>query len=102
MSETLTLSSQSDTKPSQEGLAYAASLAIREDKPLMFDYWTLSTEGKIIVGVRSENSEKLLIKNEEEYTSPIKQIYRAGSELVVITENSIYLIADKVQTRTIN
>ena len=84
------------SRKSAIGIAYAASLAIREDKPLMFDYWTLSTEGKIIVGVRSENSEKLLIKNEEEYTSPIKQIYRAGSELVVITENSIYLIVNPI------
>ena len=99
-SSSLTL--RPEQNPSTAGLEYASKLAIREDKPVLFDYWTDSVSGNILVGVRSENEEKLLVKNAEEYTSPIKDIYRAGTDLVVVTENSIYLIADNVQTRKIS
>ena len=97
---TLTLSPE--RSPCVEGLEHAAKLAISEDRPVLFDYWSGSVAGDILVGVRSENGEKLLVKNAEEYTSPIKEIYRAGTDLVVVTENSIYLIADNVQTRKIS
>ena len=87
--------------PSELALSHACRIAIEEDKPVLFDYWTPSMGGTVIIGVR-ENGEKLLVKNEEEYTSPVRQMFRAKSELVVITENSIYLIADNVQSRTIS
>ena len=56
------------TLPSELALSHASRIAIEEDKPVLFDYWTPSLEGTVIIGVR-ENGEKLLVKNEEEYTS---------------------------------
>jgi hypothetical protein len=55
---------------------------------------------KAIIGVR-ENKEKLLVKSEEEYTSPISKIYKVNKEYIVITENSIYLVDVEIPTKRI-
>ena len=67
----------------------------------MLDYWTDSHDGKIVIGVR-ENGEKLLVKNEDEYTSPISKIYKVDQEYIIITENSLYLVSSKISTRRIS
>ena len=43
--------------PSNTSLQHASKIAIVEDKPIMLDYWTLSQEKKIIIGVK-EDGEK--------------------------------------------
>lgn len=82
-------------------LKHACKLAIVEDKPLLMDYWTASIEGKALVGVR-ENGEKLLVKSEDEYTSPISKFYKSGTEYIIITENSIYLVSADIPNRRIS
>ena len=77
--------------PSGTTLQHCAKLGIVEDKPIMFDYWTASCDKEILIGVR-ENGEKLLVKSEEEYTSPVSKIYKVESEYIIITENSIMQI----------
>jgi hypothetical protein len=68
----------------------------------MMDYWVEShTAGKVIIGVRS-NEEKILLRSEDEYTSPISKLYKVGEEFILITENSIYLVSAKIQSRKIN
>ena len=44
--------------PSGTTLQHCAKLAIVEDKPIMFDYWTSSCDKDVLIGVR-ENEEKL-------------------------------------------
>ena len=78
--------------PSGTTLQHCAKLGIVEDKPIMFDYWTSSCDKEILIGVR-ENGEKLLVKSEEEYTSPVSKIYKVESEYIIITENSIYVVS---------
>jgi hypothetical protein len=78
----------------------AAKLAITEDKPIMLDYWSDSLDGKALIGVR-ENNEKMLVKSAEEYTSPIAKLYRSGTEYIVMTENSIYLVSSTIPSRRI-
>ena len=82
-------------------LQHCAKLGIVEDKPVMFDYWTASVEKKIIIGVR-QNEEKLLVKSEDEYTSPIIKIYKVESEYIIITENSIYVVSSEIATKRIS
>lgn len=86
--------------PSSTTLQNAARLAITEDKPIMLDYWADSLDGKALIGVR-ENNEKMLVKSAEEYTSPIAKLYRSETEIVVVTENSIYLVSSTIPTRRI-
>lgn len=78
-----------------------AKISITEDKPIMLDYWLDSLEKKILIGVK-ENKEKLLVKNEEEYTSPIAKIYKMEDVYIICTENSIYLTSTNIETRRIS
>jgi hypothetical protein len=87
--------------PSNTCMQHASKLAIVEDRPIMLDYWTQSIEKKVIIGVK-ENGEKLLVKSEEEYTSPIGKIFKIESEYIIITENSIYIVSSDIQSNRIN
>lgn len=87
--------------PENTTLQHAAKLSIVEDKPIMFDYWTNSLEKTVLIGVK-ENQEKLLVKSEEEYTSPIAKIYKVGTEYIVVTENSIYIVDVAIPTKRIS
>jgi hypothetical protein len=87
--------------PENNTLQHAAKLAVVEDKPIMMDYWTNSLDKSVLIGVK-ENKEKLLVKSEEEYTSPISKIYKVGKEYIIITENSIYLVDVEIPTKRIS
>ena len=87
--------------PSDVTLKHAAKLGIVDDKPFMLDYWTASLDKKALIGAR-ENGEKLLVKSEDEYTSTIAKFYKSGTEYIVITENSIYIVSNEIPTRKIS
>jgi len=87
--------------PSDITLKHAAKLGIVDDKPIMLDYWTASLDKKALIGAR-ENGEKLLVKSEDEYTSTIAKFYKSGTEYIVITENSIYIVSNEIPTRKIS
>ena len=80
---------------------HIAKISITEDKPIMLDYWLDSIDKKVMIGVK-ENKEKLLVKNEEEYTSPIVKIYKIEDVYIICTENSIYLTSTNIETRRIS
>ncbi len=78
-----------------------AKLSITEDKPIMLDYWIDSLEKKVLIGIK-DDEEKLLVKNAEEYTSPITKIYKLESVYIIITENSIYIVSNSISNRRIS
>ena len=86
--------------PENTTLQHAAKLGIVEDKPIMLDYWTNSLDKTVLIGVK-DNKEKLLVKSEEEYTSPIAKIFKVGKEYIVMTENSIYIVDVEIPTKRI-
>ncbi len=87
--------------PENTTLQHATKLAIVEDKPVMMDYWTNSLDKSVLIGVK-DNKEKLLVKSEEEYTSPIAKIFKVGKEYIVMTENSIYIVDVEIPTKRIS
>ena len=87
--------------PSTNTLQHATKLAIVEDRPIMMDYWTGSCDKEVLIGVR-EDGEKLLVRNEEEYTSPITKIFKVNTEYIIMTENSIYLVSSDIPTKRIS
>lgn len=99
--EQKTIQDSSYKLPSEITLKHAVKLAIVEDKPILLDYWTSSLDKKALIGVK-ENGEKLLVKSEEEYTSPISKFYKSATEYIIITENSIYLVSSEIPTRKIS
>jgi len=94
--------------PSNKTLQHAFKLSVVEDKPIMFDYWTGSIDKTVLIGVKhdetdpSGKNEKLLVKSEEEYTSPISRIFKVEEEYIIITENSIYIVDVKIPTKRIS
>jgi hypothetical protein len=87
--------------PNEATLKNAAKLSIVEDKPIMFDYWTASIDKTVLIGSKDTN-EKLLVKSEEEYTSTIIKFYKSKTELILITENSIYIVDHDIPSRKIS
>ena len=81
MSTESSLSTNSNYRlPSTVTLQHCVKLSIVDDKPIMMDYWTDSLEKKALIGVR-DNSEKLLVKSEDEYTSAVSKIYKVESDI---------------------
>ncbi len=87
--------------PSNTCLQHAFKLAIVEDKDIKSDYWTDSLDKKVFIGVKS-NQDKLLVKSEEEYTSPIAKIYKVDKEYIIQTENSIYIVHSDIESNRIS
>jgi len=89
------------TSPSNQCLQHVVKISVVDDKPIMLDYWTNSQDNKVLIGVR-ENGEKLLVKSEDEYTSPIEKIYKVEGEYIIVTENSLYIVSNKIATKRIS
>ena len=87
--------------PTQTTMQHTLKLSIVEDRPIMMDYWTASLDKSVLVGVK-ENGEKLLVKSEDEYTSPIVKIFKVENEFIVVTENSIYIVSSDINTKRIS
>lgn len=87
--------------PSQKLSMHAFKNSIEKDKPILLDYWMDSHLGKISICV-TEDGNKILLKDKDQYTSSISSMSKTGNELMIITENSIYLISANVKTRKIN
>ena len=94
-------SEQNYRLPSNTCLQHAWKLAMVEDKEIKSDYWASSLDKDVIIGVKS-NQEKLLVKSEDEYTSPVSKIYKVDGEYIVVTENSIYLVSADIESSRIS
>ena len=87
--------------PADTTLRHAIRLSIVEDKPILMDYWTASLDKSVIIGVKA-NKEQLLVKDAEQYTSPISQIFKSGSDYIIKTENSIYIVDNEIASKRIS
>ena len=101
MNEETQESSKNYRLPGDQTLKHLAKLAIVEDKPIMYDYWADSVDKRVLIGVR-DAGEKLLVKSEDEYTSPVSKIYKVDNEYIIITENSIYVVSAEIDTKRIS
>ncbi len=81
--------------PDPATMQHAAKIAIEQDKPIMMDYWMGSIDKSVSIGFRG--TDKILVRNEQEYTSSIANINRVGEkEYVIATENSVYIVDAKI------
>ena len=87
--------------PNNTCLQHAVKIAIVEDRPIMMDYWTNSHDKNVLIGVK-EDGEKLLVKSEDEYTSPISKIFKVETEYIIVTENSLYIVDANIPTKRIS
>jgi len=77
--------------PDAKTLNQAAKLSIKISKPICFYFYIDSYKGNCSI-VTSEG-DKIIYKNNDEHTSPIKNTYSVGSEYLVVTENTIYVLS---------
>lgn len=96
-----TNASSTEIIPSVTTLVHAARLAIKEDKPVLFDYYVDTATNKAFMGEDQETKEKMLVKSADEFTSLIQKVYKVQEDFLVMTENSIYVVSGKIQKRRI-
>jgi hypothetical protein len=90
-----------DRTPCDLVMKHLVKLSLEHDKPIMLDYWKKSLTKEVVVGVRS-SGEKLLVKNEEEYTSPISKIFKVETDYIIMTENSLYCVCASIPSKRIS
>ena len=86
--------------PDTNTLSQAAKLSIKVSKPICFYFYIDSCRGKI--NIVNSDGDKIIYKNGEEYTSPIKNTYKVGNEYLIVTENTIYVISANTKVKSGN
>ena len=89
--------------PSAVCMLHAARLAMKDDMPIQLDYFSDSANNKAFIGEDATDAKKrVLVKSKEEFTSLIQRLFKAGDDMLVATENSIYVVSGKIQKRRVN
>jgi hypothetical protein len=89
--------------PNEKVLQHAAKIAIDQDKPIMLDYYKeTKTGGTAFLGEDKETKEKILVKNPEEYTSPVTKMFKAKDDYIIVTENSVYIVSGSIKKKEIS
>lgn len=80
--------------PEDSTMLYATKLALKENKPIHLTYWLDSLNNKVVIYTDKKTNERVILKDKEEYTSPIVQKYNNKGDCICCTENSIYIISE--------
>jgi hypothetical protein len=88
--------------PNEKVLVHAAKIALEQDKPILLDYYVETKNGTAFLGEDSDTKEKILVKNPEEYTSPVKKMFKANDDYIIVTENSVYVVSKNIKKKTIS
>jgi hypothetical protein len=88
--------------PNEKVLSHAAKLAMENDKPILLDYYMDTKLGRAFLGEDAETKEKILVKNPDEYTSPVQKMFKAKDDYIIMTENSIYIVSGNIKKKTIS
>jgi len=101
------MASNNNLSPSSNVWPHVFKLALERDQPIMLDYWDSGDTGdEILIGVKQDpvnnTNEKILVKNAEEYTSPIVKIFKIDNTYIICTENSIYLTKSSIKSKQIS
>jgi hypothetical protein len=88
--------------PNEKVLTHAAKIAIEQDKPILLDYYRDTRNGTAFLGEDAETKEKILVKNPEEYTSPVQKMFKAKDDYIIVTENSVYIVSGNIKKKTIS
>ena len=84
-------------------LFQAAKFAMELDRSIHLDYFTDSYIGKAVIGEYAETKDKILIKaGGDEFTSLISKLYKVGADIVILTENSIYVVSGKIAKKILD
>jgi hypothetical protein len=88
--------------PAEKLLVYAAKIALEKDKPICLDYYIDTKNNVAFLGEENDTKERMLVKNPEEFTSPIQKLYKSDHGVIVETENSLYIVHSNIKKKTIS
>ena len=88
--------------PGATTLLQAAKIACEQDKAIMLDYFRQTAQGTAFLGEDPDTKERILVKSKEEFTSLIKKLYKVGDDVIILTENSLYIFSGNIQKRKVN
>ena len=88
--------------PGVNTLLQASKIAIEQDKAIMLDYYRETSANTAFLGEDTETQERILVKSKDEFTSLVKKLYKVGDDFIILTENSLYIVAGKIQKRKVN
>lgn len=78
--------------PNDQTLLHTAKLSMLNEKPILLDYYD---DPDVMIGCYMSGI-KFIYKNSDEYTSPIKKMYRISNEYIIETENSMYITLSSI------
>ena len=84
--------SHENIRPSSGTLAQASAIAIQQDKPIMLDYYTASINQKGARLVKTNEGENIIFKSNDEFTSPLKRVFKTDQDIIALSTNSIYVL----------
>jgi hypothetical protein len=89
--------------PNEKVLVHAAKIAMEQDKPILLDYYNeTKVGGTAFLGEDKETKEKILVKNLDEYTSPVVKMFKAKDDYIIVTENSVYVVSGSIKKKEIS
>jgi hypothetical protein len=88
--------------PPEKLLVIAAKLSMEKEKPICLDYYLDTKNGTAFLGEENDTKERMLVKNPEEFTSPVDKVYKSDAGVIVETENSIYVVHSNIKKKTIS
>ena len=88
--------------PSEKVLFHAAKIAVEQDKPILLDYYRDTRLGSAFLGEDRDSKERILVKNPEEFTSPVQKMFKALGDFIIMTENSIYIVHGNIKKKEIS
>ena len=96
--------------PCDKVRTHAFKLAIDRDKPIQLDYYRETRAGTAFLGEDKDTKEKILVKNAEEYTSPVTKLYKVPTDpsdpskidYIIETENSLYVVSGNIKKKEIS
>lgn len=100
--QTAPVAATQEILPSATALLQAARLSMKEDRPIQLDYYEATHKGSAFIGEDPARKQKMLVKSSEEFTSLVQNMYKAGDDILVVTENSIYIVSAKTTKRKID
>jgi len=84
--------------PEESTMLYASKLSIKENKPIYYSYWMDSLQNKVFLYTDKKTNDRVILKDKDEYTSPIVQKYTNKNDWICCTENSIYIIGNSIKS----
>jgi hypothetical protein len=81
--------------PTNKVLQQAMKLSIKLQKPIDFYFYVESLRSNVCfykVDKTNDKGDKIIYKNEDEYSSPILNTYKSEYCYLVVTENTLYVL----------